>query len=156
MLKVHVWPPHGGMVGHTSLSFGADYISFWPQDSAGKKDLKIKRTHPGHFMAALQEDIRAEGGRQPITVVINNVNRTELAKHIANLIANKPSYQLARNNCSNIVAECLEVACGAGPSFKPSAHDYGKLGKVLGRGIWTPNEVLRYANELARDSRTLA
>ena len=41
MLKVHVWPPHGNMVGHSSLSFGTDYISFWPADTAGKKDLKI-------------------------------------------------------------------------------------------------------------------
>lgn len=65
MLKVHVWPPHGNMVGHASLSFGTDYVSFWPADAAGKKDLKIKRSHPGHFMAALQEDIAAEGGRQP-------------------------------------------------------------------------------------------
>lgn len=65
MLKVHVWPPHGNMVGHASLSFGSNYVSFWPADAAGKKDLKIKRSHPGHLMAALQEDIGSEGGRQP-------------------------------------------------------------------------------------------
>ena len=153
MLKVYVWPPHGNMVGHSSLSFGTDYISFWPADTAGKKDLKIKRSHPGHFMAALQEDIYSEGGREPITVLIPCVNEKNLAKHISDLISNAPRYQLAKNNCSNIVADCLKVASGKTATFRPSAHDYGRLGKVLGRGIWTPNEVLRYANELANNSK---
>jgi hypothetical protein len=68
-------------------------------------------------------------------------------------MSNTPRYQLARNNCSNIVAECLKVACGKEPSFHPTARDYGKLGKALGRGIWTPNEALRYARELAATSK---
>lgn len=156
MLKVHVWPPHGNMVGHSSLSFGANYVSFWPADSAGKKDLKIKRSHPGHFMAALQEDIRSEGGRQPITVTIPCANEERLARHIADLISNAPRYQLAKNNCSNVVAECLKVASGKEPTFHPTAHDYGKLGKTLGRGIWTPNEVLKYARELASGDKAMA
>jgi hypothetical protein len=91
----------------------------------------------------------SEGGRQPITVTITCANEERLAQHIASLISNAPKYQLAKNNCSNIVAECLKVASGKGPTFHPTAHDYGKLGKVLGRGIWTPNEVLRYARELS-------
>lgn len=66
---------------------------------------------------------------------------------------NIPKYQLARYNCSNVVAECLKVACDKDPSFHPTAHDYSKLGKVLGRGIWTPNEILRYASELAADAK---
>lgn len=149
MLKVHVWPPHGNMVGHASLSFGANYVSFWPQEGAGKKDLKIKRSQPGHFMAALQEDIASEGNRRPITVTIPNVNEDALAKFIADLISNVPRYQLAKYNCSNVVAECLKVACGKEPSFHPCAQDYGRLGGTLGQGIWTPNEILRYARELA-------
>lgn len=156
MLKVHVWQPHGNMVGHASLSFGTNYISFWPADSAGKKDLKIKRSQPGHFMAALQEDIRAEGGRQPITVVIPQIDEATLSRHIADLMSNTPKYQLARYNCSNVVAECLQVACGRKPTFSPCASDYGRLGKALGRGIWTPNEILRYARELATDAKVVA
>ncbi len=153
MLKVHVWPPHGNMVGHTSLSFGSNYVSFWPEEGAGKVDLKIKRSHPGHFMSALHEDIKAEGNRQPITVTIPSLDADKLSRHVANLISNRPRYQLARYNCSNVVAECLNIACNKAPSFHPSAHDYGKLGKVLGRGIWTPNEVLRYARELAAQEK---
>ncbi|WP_226663784.1 hypothetical protein [Microbulbifer aggregans] len=156
MLKVHVWLPLGNMVGHASLSFGSDYVSFWPEDSAGKKDLKIKRSHPGQFMTALKEDVLSEGGRQPITVTIQRVDEEGLSKFIAELISNVPRYQLARYNCSHVVAECLKVACGKTPSFKPSAREYGRLGGVLGLGIWTPSEVLRYARELSVTGREIA
>ncbi|GAB1258521.1 hypothetical protein NBRC116494_30230 [Aurantivibrio plasticivorans] len=149
MLKVHVWPPHDGMVGHASLSFGTDYVSFWPADGAGKKDLKIKRSQAGHFMGALAEDISAEGGRQPLTVMIPSIDEAALSRYIAEIMSDIPQYQLARNNCSNIVASCLKVASGRDPSFHPCAQDYGRMGRFLGRGIWTPNEVLRYARELS-------
>ncbi|NJM33055.1 MAG: hypothetical protein HC848_09710 [Limnobacter sp.] len=137
------------MVGHASLSFGANYVSFWPEDAAGKKDLKIKRSHPGSFITALHEDIQAEGGRQPTTVVIPHINEAKLSRFIADLMSNTPRYQLAKYNCSHVVAECLEVACEKEPSFHPCAHDYGSFGKTFGRGVWTPNEILRYARELA-------
>jgi hypothetical protein len=136
------------MVGHASLSFGSNYISFWPEDSAGKKDLKIKRSQPGQFMNALHDDIQAEGNRQPITTIIPKINAEKLENFILGFQRSTPRYQLAKYNCSNVVAECLKVACDKDPSFHPTAHDYGKLGKVLGRGIWTPNEILRYAREL--------
>ena len=100
-------------------------------------------------MNAVDEDIRAEGGRQPITTVIKNIDEESLSKFVASLIDNTPRYQLAKYNCSHVVAECLKIACGKDPSFHPSAQDYGKMGKVLGRGIWTPTEILRYARELA-------
>lgn len=151
MLKVHVWLPHGNMVGHASISFGTTYISFWPADGAGKKDLKIKRRQPGHFMQALEEDIASEGNRSPSTITLNNVDTVALSKHIQELQREIPQYQLARFNCSHLVADCLRVACGIEPTFKPTAHDYGRLGKVIGRGIWTPHEILRYANELAKN-----
>lgn len=156
MLKVHVWLPHGNIVGHASISFGRDYVSFWPEDGAGKKDLKIKRSRPGHFMAALREDVVSEGGRQPVTVTIHNVDEKRLSKFIAELVSNAPRYQLARYNCSHVVAECLKVACGRSPSFKPTAREYGRLGSTLGRGIRTPSEVLRYARELSATGREIA
>ena len=155
-MKVHVWLPQGNMVGHASLTFGTNYVSFWPEDAAGKKDLKIKTSHAGSFMNDLMEDIQAEGGRQPITVSIGRIDEAKLSRFIADLMSNTPRYQLARNNCSHVVAECLQVACGRGPSFHPSAQDYGRLGKTLGRGIWTPNEVLRYARELAGQGKGTA
>jgi hypothetical protein len=47
MVKVHVWLPNGKYVGHAALTVGDDYISFWPDGGAEKKDLKIKRSQPG-------------------------------------------------------------------------------------------------------------
>ena len=103
-------------------------------------------------MNELHQDIQSEGGRQPITVIIPKVNEDKLEDFILALQKNIPRYQLAKFNCSNVVADCLKVACEKEPSFNPSAHDYGKFGKVLGRGIWTPIEVLRYARELSLPS----
>jgi hypothetical protein len=150
MIKVHVWFADGEHVGHTAMSIGFDYVSFWPVGDATKKDLKIKRSHPGAFMDSLNDDIRNEGGRQPITVTLLNVDQKALLNHIERMRENIPRYQLARNNCSHIVAECLYVASNKKPSFIPSAAAYGRVGKVLGRGIWTPDQVLKYARELAR------
>ncbi len=99
-------------------------------------------------MNALQEDIEAEGNRQPLTITIYKYDKNKLRLFISELQSNVPRYQLAKYNCSNVVAECLHTACNQKASFYPTAHDYGRLGKVLGRGIWTPFEVLRYAREL--------
>ena len=150
MIKVHVWLPDHAHVGHTALTIGNVYVSFWPDGTAGKKDLKIKRSHPGTFMTSLRDDVINEGNRQPITVTIsNNMDEDKLLDHIVDLQANMPRYQLARNNCSHVVAECLYVASQKTPSFTPDARAYGKAGRVLGYGIWTPDQILKYARELA-------
>lgn len=156
MLKVHVWLPHGNMVGHASLSFGTNYVSFWPEDASGKKDLKIKRSHPGAFMNALKEDIQSEGGRYPITVVIAHVNAEKLEDFILGLQRSVPRYQLAKYNCSSVVAECLKAACDKDPTFVPCARAYGRLASTLGQGIWTPGDILRYARELAEEAKETA
>lgn len=150
MVKVHVWLPDSAHVGHAALTIGTVYVSFWPQTEANKKDLKIKRSQPGAFNASLHDDIRSEGDRQPVTVTIaNRVDEDALLDHIAELQRTMPRYQLARNNCSHVVAECLYAACGVKPSFVPNAGAYGRAGKLLGRGIWTPDQILKYAQELA-------
>ena len=153
-LQVHIWPQHGNMVGHASLSFGTAYVSFWPDGEADKKDLKLKTTHPGYMVSSLGDDIRNEGNRQPITVTIRDINIKNLSDFISKLRSNTPRYQIARYNCSHVVAECLKAACEDAPSFKPTAHGYyGKFGELLGRGIWTPYGVLRYAKELSARHR---
>ena len=152
MLKVHVWMPNAEHVGHTALTINNVYVSFWPNGAAGKKDLKVKRSHPGAFMTSLQDDIINEGNRQPITVTLSEgVNESALMEYVKTLRGNTPRYQLARNNCSHIVAECLHIACQKKPSFVPDASSYGRIvGLFLGRGIWTPDQILKYARELAK------
>lgn len=150
MVKVHVWLSDATHVGHTALTIGNVYVSFWPDGGAEKKDLKIKRSQPGMFMKSLQDDIHNEGGRQPMTVEILQVNEEALLDHIEAMQRNMPRYQLARNNCSHVVAECLYAACNRKPGFVPDAGAYGRAGRILGRGIWTPDQVLRYSRELAQ------
>jgi len=53
LVKVHVWLPNGTHVGHAALTVGNDYISFWPDGGAEKKDLKIKRSQ--HIAFAAQQ-----------------------------------------------------------------------------------------------------
>jgi hypothetical protein len=148
-MQVHIWLPDGEHVGHASFSVGEDYISFWPQDGAGKKDLKIKRSHPGTLVQSLHEDIRNEGHRKPVTVELNALDEDAVLEYVADLRANTPRYQLARNNCSHIVAAALEAGAGEKASFRPHAGHYGTLGRTLGAGIWTPDQVLKFAQELA-------
>ena len=148
MVKVHVWMPTTNYVGHTALTVGNVYISFWPESEAVKKDLKIKRSQPGMFVQHLHEDIANEGNRPPITISIDNIDENRILDYIALIQSNVPRYQIARNNCSHIVAMALMKGADSEPSFKPDAGQYGRFAKIFGKGIWTPDQVLRFAKEI--------
>ncbi len=148
MVKVHVWLPAGGFVGHTALTVEDRYISFWPETNAGKKDLKIKRSQPGMLLQSIRQDIINEGNREPITVELPNLDSQRILIYLASLEDSIPRYQLARNNCSHIVAKALIEGAKCEPSFIPHAGNYSKIGRVLGIGIWTPDQVLKFAREL--------
>lgn len=155
MVKVHIWLPNPEHVGHVSLSLTDDYISFWPDEAAGKKDLKTKRSVPGSFQKDFLDDVFSEGNRPPITVELSNLDEAKIRAYIKALRKDLPKYQLARNNCSHVIANALRVGAGCQPSFTPHAGHYGKLGRVLGMGIWTPDQILRFANELRNRSPAL-
>ena len=57
-------------------------------------------------------------------------------------------YQIASNNCSHVIAKALMEGAGIKPSFIPHAGQYAKVGRILGLGIWTPDQILRFVNEL--------
>ena len=138
VVKVHVWPPDEQNVGHTAITIGSVYVSFWPEGSAGKKDLKIKRSHPGSFVLALMDDIRNEGGRPPITVELPNLKEDPILAYVNRLQQSIPRYQLARNNCSHVVARCLIEGAGSGPSFSVHAGGYSRLWKGSGSASGHP------------------
>ncbi len=147
MIKVFVWLPHEQMVGHTALLVRGQYISFWPDDDATKKDIKTKRSQPGAWAGSLERDIDSEGGREPHVVELYNLNEDAVLAYYNEYTKLKPRYQIARNNCSHVVANCL-MAGGREPSFTPNAGHYGNLARILGIGIWTPDQILKFANEL--------
>lgn len=117
---------------------------------AGAKDLKIKTSQPGTFAKALEHDILNEGGRFPITIPLSDLDAGAILAHVELLRTRPPRYQLARNNCSHVVIQCLRAGQARKPGFVPHAGAYSRLGRVLGLGIWTPDQVLRYARELAQ------
>ncbi|MFL6628069.1 MAG: hypothetical protein ACJ8G1_16635 [Vitreoscilla sp.] len=43
---------------------------------------------------------------------------------------------------------CADRRCGRMPSFIPHAGSYGRVGRVAGIGIWTPDMVQKFALEL--------
>ncbi|HEY0923106.1 hypothetical protein [Rheinheimera pacifica] len=148
MVKVHIWLRDEKHVGHTALTIRDVYVSFWPDGEAGKKDLKIKTSHPGAYVESLEHDIENEGGRKPITIDIANLDEVPMLHYVNFLQNNVPRYQIARHNCSHLVVDVLKRGANKKPSFKPNAAEYAKVGRILGYGIWTPANVMRYANEL--------
>ncbi len=149
MVKIHVWMPDANHVGHTAMSVQNRYISFWPDGEAGVKDLKIKRSQPGMLMESLQDDVRNEGNRPPITIEIANLDEEGILDFIANMQDDMPRYQLARNNCSHMIANILIKGGNCKPSFTPHAGHYGATARILGSGIWTPDQILKFAHELS-------
>ena len=145
-MQVHIWLPHGNHVGHVSLTVRGIYFSFWPDDDAGKKDLKSKRSHVGSLMQTIEDDIQAEGMMLPKTFEIDGVNEQAVIDYVRGVQENLPRYQLARNNCSHVVAAALIAGAGRKPSFIPHAGSYGRLGRIV--GIWTPDMVLKFVEEL--------
>ncbi|MCF6337398.1 MAG: hypothetical protein L3J84_05535 [Gammaproteobacteria bacterium] len=150
MVKIHIWMPDGSHVGHTAMSVRNEYFSFWPDGEAGAKDLKIKRSQPGMLMDSLQDDVRNEGNRPPATIEIENLDEDGIIAFITDVQDDMPRYQLARNNCSHMIANILIKGGNCKPSFTPHAGHYGIAGRVLGVGIWTPDQILKFAQELSR------
>lgn len=147
MIKIYIWLPENGQVGHTAMLAGGRYISFWPEGGADKKDLKLKRSQPGAFVANLAQDIESEGGRQPILVELHNLDEEAVLRHFEGIVKEGPRYQIMRHNCSHMVAYCL-MAGGAQPSFTPHAGHYSNLARLLTVGVWTPDQILKFVNEM--------
>ncbi len=152
-VKVHVWPKNGNNVGHASLQVGSDYISYWPDEGVGKKDVKKKASQAPAYMTHYLDDVRAESNKHAITVILNGLDEEAILDYWTKIRSDGIRYQLKNHNCSHVVAACLYEGSKAKPTFKPSAAHYGRLGKVLGQGVWTPDQVLLYAHELRRKRR---
>lgn len=99
-------------------------------------------------MQDLRDDIRNEGDRQPVTIDLPRLNEDAVLEYVGSIHKSTPRYQIARNNCSHVVAYALMAGAQRNPSFTPHAGNYGRIGRVLGLGIWAPDQILRFAKEL--------
>lgn len=99
-------------------------------------------------MQTIEDDIRAEDGMISRTLEMKGFDEEAIIEYVTGVQENLPRYQLARNNCSHVVAAALMAGAGRKPSFIPHAGNYGRLGRIVGIGIWTPDQVLKFAQEL--------
>jgi hypothetical protein len=160
-VSIHIWKPHEGYVGHTSLSVKLKghtvrYLSFWPTSGKGGKgaastDIIVRRSLPGALMERYADDFAGEGGIDAhYTVDLFSPAQPLLNAYIARLIANTPSYTIYKVNCSYIVAKALYAATGIKHNFSLHATYQTPNTKIgaLYRGVWTPMMVYKYAKQL--------
>jgi hypothetical protein len=161
-VTVFVWPKRGNYVGHVSLLVGTQYISFWPVDEAGKKDVTLKRSHEPSFMPGYEDDCRAEGGLEARQLTLWSLDEAAMSEARDELMKAGYRYNLLKMNCSSFAAALLEVGSRRKPSFVPAMDPKQylartQMGRKVGRSVvfacgplcvWTPEQLLRYAEEL--------
>ena len=57
-VTLYVWKLRADNPGHVSMQIGNTYISYWPSDAAGKKDVKVGQTHEPAFPKSYATDER--------------------------------------------------------------------------------------------------
>jgi hypothetical protein len=162
-VKIYVWLPKGGNVGHSSMQVGdRSYISFWPgQDRKGfvhlairKMTMNVKRRP---FYRDYESDLTAEGF-DPIVVELHSLDENAIQIYWEKVQISDLDYELTEFNCSTIVANALYLGSNLQPSFQPLAEvdRYVGLGIPLGEvEAWEPKHILQYAKEIDRRSRKL-
>ena len=160
-VKVYVWLPKGGRVGHSSMQVGdKTYISFWPghgrkgfvRTAIRKMTINVKRSP---FYRDYESDLEAEGFA-PIMVELESMDETAIQKYWEKVQASELSYKLTEFNCSTIIAKALYLGSKMQPSFQPLAEvdTYVGLGIPLGQvEAWEPKDVLQYAKEIKRSQK---
>jgi hypothetical protein len=161
-VTLYVWRKGAQHIGHASLHIGDVYVSFWPEDAAGKKDVTLKQSHRAAFMETLEEDIINEGNRQPQALRIEHLDEAAMLRTFVDLGAAECRYNVLRMNCSSFAAALLEAGSGRPPSFQPTVDPLDYLGSGQGTrkltqalmlryrstAIWTPEQLWLYATEL--------
>ena len=157
---VHIWRNASGNVGHVSLSVGTQYVSFWPSDSAGKKDVKIGTTHEPAFPSSYKVDRRLEQRDCDHAVTLHKIDEPALLKCWETFKTNPKSYNMVKYNCSTVVAWLLQEGSAMTPGStsgisisdwvtNPIQRWLLKL-KYFGDQIdmWTPDDVHRYGLQI--------
>ena len=130
-MKVYVWMPSGGLVGHSSLELSdGTYISWWPDENKNK-DLPLV-TLKGHASSGLEEDIDGEGRNPTHTFTLTRRYVEKKIKQWWNKFKYEGSYILATTNCCWVVYKALTEG-GAPSKFNV---------------VWQPEDVKNYAASL--------
>jgi hypothetical protein len=152
MVTVYVWPPKGDNVGHAAVKIEQTYISWWPEggiviDPKGKEIQLTAAPVRGRTYIA---DVKGEGGPPEHKIHISGLNESAMVQWWAGfglqsgrtkLAGPLPKYHLLKQSCSTVAARALQAGGGNNYSGWWNAN---KL-------VWTPMDVYRYANEIARN-----
>jgi len=157
-VKVYIWLPKGGRVGHTAMEVGdRAYISFWPgynrkgffRSIIRNLTVNVKRRP---FYRNYTADCEAEEF-EPLTVEFEKLNENVIQKYWEKVQESELAYELTEFNCSTVIANALYLGSGFQPSFRPMAE----VDKYVGMGIplgevetWEPKNILQYAKELKK------
>ena len=154
MITVHIWNSNisSGVWGHASMSLEHTYVSWWPSGlhrEHNKVISKIYRAGPIRNQT-FADDVAGENGLRPDhNIRIQCLDeraikdwwfRFALLKD--GMVFQGPlqdSWETLSKNCSTVVAKGLTT--GGGDKLAPK--DASNL-------IWTPNNVLRYAQAIQR------
>jgi len=165
IVTVHVWKLRPDNPGHVSLQVGAAYMSYWPSDAAGKKDVKVGQTHEASFPRGYTTNARIEGRQADERRQLMGLATDKMLEAWEQLKRDERRYNMVEHNCSTVIAALLEIGSGVKPSFTSSVAIDDHAGNWAERlflrvrffsssiRMWTPDAVLRYADEIAGQVR---
>ncbi|XP_060594139.1 uncharacterized protein LOC132748505 [Ruditapes philippinarum] len=139
-IVVYVWRPSGDYVGHSSLQLSdGTYISWWPEGDCGPTNPRAKAA-PND---SLENDIKAEGNRQPhaYRIKVSSEEQNAIVRWWTNFKA-KADYQFISNNCSTVAYYAQEAAF----PFLSKLNDEIP--------VWVPGAIEMVAQDLAAGKRS--
>jgi len=157
-VKVFVWLPRGGDVGHTSLEIDEDvYISFWPD--------KSRKTFAASILLHMDVNVERKPlyqdyqfdlnklGFEPTVIELEHLQESQIRDYWQKIQESKLSWRLAEFNCATIIANALYIGSEIQPNFRPLAD----LDLYLGMGLpigeveaWEPKTILQYAKQIKK------
>lgn len=160
-VKILVWRGQPNIPGHVSMDMDGVYVSYWPGGGGGgAKDFKVGETHQPMFPSEYRADRRLERRQCDDEVEIEGLDTKRMIDTWNDFLQNPVRYNMVEHNCSTVVAGLLEVGSGVAPSFTPRMWVDRNVDSWVMRFLfrlrylsahiemWTPEAVLRYANEL--------
>lgn len=166
MIRIHVWFPHGTQVGHAAAQIGhvddADsYVSWWPSDPARWKEV---RAGAANSYEADKDSEKRDSDEQRL---LYGLDEPAAKRWWGSLRQRQGSYAATTHNCAWAVISMLKAA--GGDKYIHWTRTLSKynvslgmfipmvcaIGSARGGGmtvvdnctqIWTPSDVLRYAD----------
>ena len=159
-VTLYVWKISPTNVGHVAVQVDDTYMSYWPSEAAGKNDVKLGDTHDVMFPRSYAHDRKLELKPAEELFELSSVDGTRVTQAWTSFVEARRRLFMVDHNCSTVIASLLEIGSGIEPSFVPGVlidnYARGTAQRMFLRvrffskriRMWTPDDVLRYANEI--------